>query len=192
MGDARTMHVVAEVYESDIGLVQIGQPATISSPSLPVDMTGRVVQIGMLIFKNDVLDVDPAADADARVVEVRIELDDGERVQHLTNMTVDVVIDVASAEQGRRAAALGQAMRSRVAWRGLMHEKARSILATLGIFIAVLLIFMQLGFFNAVPRGGMMIYDRLDFDILLASSSLRLPGPVGRVSASPDPTRPAP
>jgi len=60
-------------------------------------------------------------------------------------------------------------MRFLIAWRGLMHEKARSILATLGIFIAVLLIFMELGFFNAVPRGGMIVYDRLDFDILLAS-----------------------
>lgn len=98
MGDSRIMHVVAEVYESDIRLVQIGQPATISSPSLPQDMTGRVVQIGKLIFKNDVLDVDPAADTDARVVEVRIELDDGERVRHLTNMTVDVVIDVEGKE----------------------------------------------------------------------------------------------
>ena len=98
MGDARTMHVVAEVYESDVHLVRIGQAATISSPSLADDLTGRVVRIGRLIFKNDVLDVDPAADADARVVEVRIELDDGERVQNLSNMTVDVMIEVEDRE----------------------------------------------------------------------------------------------
>lgn len=98
LGDSRTMHVVAEVYETDIGLVRIGQAATIESPSLPNDMTGRVVQIGKLIFKNDVLDVDPAADADARVVEVRIELDDGALVEDLTNMTVDVVIEVEQGE----------------------------------------------------------------------------------------------
>jgi HlyD family secretion protein len=97
MGDSRTMHVVAEVYESDIGLVRLGQSATIASPSLPREMTGEVVQIGKLIFKNDVLNVDPAADTDARVVEVRIELDDGELVQNLTNMTVDVMIDVEGA-----------------------------------------------------------------------------------------------
>lgn len=61
-------------------------------------------------------------------------------------------------------------MRFAVAWRGLMHEKARSILAILGIFIALLLIFMELGFFNAVPRGGMLVYDRLEFDIVLAAN----------------------
>jgi putative ABC transport system permease protein len=62
-------------------------------------------------------------------------------------------------------------MRLLVAWRGLVHEKVRSVLATLGIFIAVLLIFMELGFFNAVPRGGMVIYDRLDFDIVLTAKT---------------------
>jgi HlyD family secretion protein len=98
IGDPRTMHVVAEVYETDVGLVRLGQSATIASPSLPRDMTGRVVQIGRLIFKNDVLDVDPAADADARVVEVRIELDNGELVQDLTNMIVDVVIDLEGGD----------------------------------------------------------------------------------------------
>jgi hypothetical protein len=65
-------------------------------------------------------------------------------------------------------------MRFVVAWRGLVHEKVRSVLATIGIFVAVLLIFMELGFFNAVPRGGMVVYDRLDFDILL--TAMRLAG----------------
>jgi putative ABC transport system permease protein len=62
-------------------------------------------------------------------------------------------------------------MRLLVAWRGLAHEKVRSVLATLGIFIAVLLIFMELGFFTSVPRGGMVVYDRLEFDIVLAAKT---------------------
>lgn len=62
-------------------------------------------------------------------------------------------------------------MRARVAWRALTHDLAQSILATLGILIAVLLIFLQLGFFNSVPRGGMLIYEALDFDIILVSRS---------------------
>lgn len=94
MGDLDTMHAVAEVYETDIGLVRIGQLATISSRSLPRALSGRVVQIGQLIFKNDVLDVDPSADADARVVEVRIAIDEGDLVEQLTNLTVDIVIDL--------------------------------------------------------------------------------------------------
>ena len=62
-----------------------------------------MVKIGRMIFKNDVLDVDPGADADARVVEVRIELEPDPMVSRLTNLTADAVIDVSGGE--RRAAA---------------------------------------------------------------------------------------
>ena len=44
------------------------------SPGEPV--SGKVLRIGNMVFKNDVLNVDPAARADARVVEVWIDLDD--------------------------------------------------------------------------------------------------------------------
>jgi putative ABC transport system permease protein len=40
-----------------------------------------------------------------------------------------------------------------------------------GIFIAVLMIFLQLGFYSSVPKGGMRIYDHLRFDLLLTSSA---------------------
>ncbi len=58
-----------------------------------------------------------------------------------------------------------------VAWRILTHEKARSALAAGGIFIALLMIFLQLGFFVAVPKTGMQVYDSLRFDLLLVSSA---------------------
>lgn len=93
MGDTSRMRAVAEVYETDVGRVRLGQRATITSRALDRPVTGRVVEIGRMIFKNDVLNVDPAARADARVVEVRIELDDPARVAGLTNLTVDVLID---------------------------------------------------------------------------------------------------
>ncbi len=62
-------------------------------------------------------------------------------------------------------------MRRLVAWRILAHEKGRSVLAVGGIFVAVLLIFLELGFYFSVPKGGMLIYDKLRFDIMLASSA---------------------
>lgn len=37
------------------------------------------------------------------------------------------------------------------------------------MFIAILLVFVELGLFIAVPRGGMLIYDHLRFDLLLCS-----------------------
>lgn len=56
-----------------------------------------------------------------------------------------------------------------VAWRILTHQKGRTALAIGGIFIAILLIFVELGFFIAVPQGGMLIYDHMRFDLLVAS-----------------------
>lgn len=94
MGNTREMHAVAEVYETDIGRVKIGQRATVTSRALPKPLTGKVVKIGHMIFKNDVLRTDPAAKVDARIVEVRILLDDSATAANLTNLTVDVVIHV--------------------------------------------------------------------------------------------------
>ena len=56
-----------------------------------------------------------------------------------------------------------------VAWRILTYQKGRTALATGGIFIAILLVFVELGFFVAVPQGGMLIYDHMRFDLLLVS-----------------------
>lgn len=95
-GDTSQMYVVAEVYETDVGLIELGQLAIINSRNGAFDdvLTGEVAEIGWQIFKNDVLDDDPAANADARVVEVKIRLDDSDPVQGLTNLQVDVRIDV--------------------------------------------------------------------------------------------------
>ena len=98
MGDTSLMRVVAEVYETDISRVSLGQRAIVRSRALEHPMGGKVVRIGNMIFKNDVLNVDPAARADARVVEVWIELDDGKAAENLTNLTVDVVINPSERE----------------------------------------------------------------------------------------------
>ena len=96
MGDTRVMHAVAEIYETEIKHVKLGQPARVESPALTRPLTGRVVDINRIISKNDVLNVDPAADADARIVEVRIELEPDALVSRLTNLTVDTVIEVSA------------------------------------------------------------------------------------------------
>ena len=86
------MFAVAEVYETDIGFVRLGQKARLSSGALARDVTGVVAAIGRTIHRTTVLDVDPAADADSRIVEVRIRLDDSERVASLTNLQVRIDI----------------------------------------------------------------------------------------------------
>jgi HlyD family secretion protein len=93
LGETSAMYAVAEVYEADIGRVRVGQQARVSSPALPRTLLGRVERIGLKIGKKDVLSTDPVADADARVVEVDIRLDDPEPAAALTNLRVDVVIE---------------------------------------------------------------------------------------------------
>ncbi|MGL6343324.1 MAG: HlyD family efflux transporter periplasmic adaptor subunit [Waterburya sp.] len=97
-GQTSKMMVVAEVYESDIGRVKIGQSATISSETgaFAGEITGKVSQIGLKIGKQDVLNTDPAADVDSRVVEVKIYLEpqNSDRVAHLINSKAIVKINL--------------------------------------------------------------------------------------------------
>jgi multidrug efflux pump subunit AcrA (membrane-fusion protein) len=93
LGETTAMYAVAEIYEADIGRVQVGQQARVTSPALPRALLGRVERIGLKVGKKDVLSTDPVADADARVVEVEIRLDDPEPAAALTNLRVDVVIE---------------------------------------------------------------------------------------------------
>lgn len=93
LGETSVMYAVAEVYETDIGRIEVGQPARITSPALPRPLAGEVERIGLKIGKQDVLSTDPVADADARVVEVEIRLAEPELAARLTNLRVDVVIE---------------------------------------------------------------------------------------------------
>jgi HlyD family secretion protein len=94
LGQTDQMFVVAEVYESDISKVRAGQRAMITNDAFAGELKGTVAEVGLQISKKDVLDTDPAADVDARVVEVKIRLDkeDSKRVKGLTNLQVEVKI----------------------------------------------------------------------------------------------------
>jgi HlyD family secretion protein len=92
IGDTARMYAVAEVYETDIGRVKAGQHATLKSPALERDLTGVVDRIGLKVSQLDLLDADPAARTDARIVEVRIRLDDSERAAALSNLQVEALI----------------------------------------------------------------------------------------------------
>lgn len=93
IGETASMYAVAEVYETDIGRVRTGQRARITSPALASPLGGAVERIGLRIGRQDVLRTDPVADADARVVEVEIRLDDPAAAARLTNLRVDVQIE---------------------------------------------------------------------------------------------------
>ena len=94
MGNTGEMLAIAEVYETAIGQVRRGQRARITSPALAKELSGKVFEIGATIHRNDVLNIDPTADTDARVVEVKIRLDESETAAALVNLPVDVQIIV--------------------------------------------------------------------------------------------------
>ena len=95
LAQTEQMYAVAEVYETEIGQIRIGQRATVSSSALNGQLKGTVEQIGLQIGKKDVFNSDPSLDIDARVVEVKIRLDseDSQRAASLINLQVEVEID---------------------------------------------------------------------------------------------------
>src|SRR5262249_15356411 len=86
------MYAIAEVYETDIGRVHVGQRATITSPVFTEPLQGTVERIGRKVGKIDVVDSDPASMTDARIVSVDVRLDDSQRSGVLTNLQVTVAI----------------------------------------------------------------------------------------------------
>ncbi len=97
IGQTDQMFVVAEIPEDSIAKVRLGQYATITSDNgaFTGDLKGNVTEIGRKIGKKDVLNTDPAADVDARVVEVKVALspEDSQRVAGLTNAKVMIEIN---------------------------------------------------------------------------------------------------
>ena len=96
LGNTNQMTVVAEVYETEVSRVRPGQKAIIKGDGLPMSLDGVVQEVGLTIDKKDLLGTDPAAASDARVLEVKIDLSPQSTrfVKGLTNLQVDVVIDV--------------------------------------------------------------------------------------------------
>lgn len=65
-------------------------------------------------------------------------------------------------------------MKTPLAWLNLLHNPFRSLVAIAGVAFAVVLIFMQLGFYGAVLLSASCIYDQLDFDAIVLSRQYRV------------------
>ncbi|MBX9666651.1 MAG: HlyD family efflux transporter periplasmic adaptor subunit [Candidatus Obscuribacterales bacterium] len=91
-GATDKMQAVAEVYESDIKKITLGQRATINGDALGGPVHGSVSTIGCQVQRQNVFSQDPASDSDARIVAVKILIDksDNKRVESLTNLQVEI------------------------------------------------------------------------------------------------------
>ncbi len=92
LGRTDRMYAVAEVYETDITIVKVGQLAKIQTSAMDKELTGKVERISLKVGRLDAVGTDPIAKTDARVVEVFILLDDSAAVSRFTNMQVKVEI----------------------------------------------------------------------------------------------------
>jgi putative ABC transport system permease protein len=64
-------------------------------------------------------------------------------------------------------------MKTPLALLNLLHQKVRTCVAVLGVAFAIVLVFMQLGFLGTVEATATLLYERLDFDLLLVSADFR-------------------
>ncbi|MCG8367144.1 MAG: HlyD family efflux transporter periplasmic adaptor subunit [Pseudanabaenales cyanobacterium] len=98
LGQTEQMLAIAEVYQSDISRVALGQQATIRGQAFEGELQGEVIEIGRQISRQNVFSSEPGENLDRRVVEVKIALtpEDSQRVANLSNLQVQIVVAVST------------------------------------------------------------------------------------------------
>lgn len=96
LGQTSQMVAVAEVYQTDIGKVRLGQQALITSQAFVGQLRGTVSQIGLQVKRQNVFSNQPGENMDRRVIEVKVRLnpEHSKRVANLTNLQVQTAIEL--------------------------------------------------------------------------------------------------
>lgn len=94
LGQTKQMVVIAEVYQTEINRVKLGQTALITSNVLSEELQGRVSEIDVQVTRQKVFSDLPGENLDRRVVEVKIRLtpEASLKVAGLTNLQVETAI----------------------------------------------------------------------------------------------------
>lgn len=95
IGQTERMYAVAEVYQSDITKVKVGQQVRVSSDSIPGELLGKVERIDSQVRRQTVVNTDPSTNIDSRVVEVHIALDaaSSKKAAKFTNLQITAQIE---------------------------------------------------------------------------------------------------
>lgn len=90
IGNVQRMTAELEVYQSEISSVMIGQQVELSADGISESFHGVVDEIGFAVERQTVIDDDPAANTDARIVKVKASLDEqsSKRAAKFTNLEV--------------------------------------------------------------------------------------------------------
>ncbi|NER50258.1 MAG: ABC exporter membrane fusion protein [Symploca sp. SIO1A3] len=96
IGQIEQMVAIAEVYESDVQKLKPGQTARIFSNALPNELRGNVTWVDLKVHRQTVINTDPSENIDAKIVEVRVQLDpeSSQAAAKFTNLQVEVEIEV--------------------------------------------------------------------------------------------------
>lgn len=102
MADTSRMVVVAEVYQTDMRDIRIGQKATISADGFPGSVQANVYQINSQVQRQSVFNGEPGENQDQRVFEVKLRIEStpaiANRLQHASNLQVNVIFDPPDQE----------------------------------------------------------------------------------------------
>ncbi len=95
LGDIDEMIAEVEVYQDLVGRVEVGDRVSLVADALPATLHGTVERIGLVVERQSILDADPAANTDARVVQTDVALDaESSRIaRSFTNLEVVARID---------------------------------------------------------------------------------------------------
>ncbi|MCW5823182.1 MAG: efflux RND transporter periplasmic adaptor subunit [Cyanobacteria bacterium TGS_CYA1] len=95
LGKTNSMVAVAEVFESDVHKIKIGDNATISGSAILSPVSGKVIEIGHKLIKQKVFSSQPGENFDDRVVETKILIDKAcnQQVKNLTNAQVQILFE---------------------------------------------------------------------------------------------------
>jgi HlyD family secretion protein len=99
IGDIDHMMAEVEVYQDRIANVAIGQPVELAAVAIGQTLQGRVQSIGLTVGRQGLLSDDTAANTDARVIKVMVELDEASSkvAARYTNLEVIARIDTRTA-----------------------------------------------------------------------------------------------
>jgi HlyD family secretion protein len=93
------MVAIAEVYQSEIAKVKVGQSAKIVGSAFPGELSGQVMDIGREVKKQNIFSNQAGENLDRRIIEVKIRLDDSQSVSGLTNLQIQAEIELNSNNQ---------------------------------------------------------------------------------------------
>lgn len=96
LGQTQQMYAVAEVYQSDVRKIKMGQSVKVNSEALPQSLTGTVDRISTKVRRQTIINTDPSENIDGRVVEVYVKLDNASSQQaaQFTNLQVNVTVQL--------------------------------------------------------------------------------------------------